>query len=155
MSIPHHPPSTDVRRRTTQPQTLQQAQTSTTTHLPLSSALLNDLDSQASLDNMEAELNKTVDTEVEVLAEGIVELVRCAVIKDKDHFRVSQEAFASKVRTEAMIRSAQSLLSLSHTLKLLHLFADTCTPALAREATVRELDEMVESAKTELGMAVV
>ncbi|SCV74767.1 BQ2448_7796 [Microbotryum intermedium] len=148
--------STDVRRRTNQPQTLQQSQ-HTSTHLPAlpSDALLQDLDSQASLDKMEHELNKTVDDEVEVLVEGMVELVRASQIKDKDHFRVSQEAFAAQVRTESMIRAAQSLLSLSHTLKLLHLFADSSTPALARESRAKELDEIINEAKAQWGIGVV
>lgn len=92
-------------------------------------------------------------------------------IAGKDHFRVSQDAFQAEVRTESMvrcrpfvrlsalahalprsqIRAAHSLLGLAHTLKLLHLFADTATPAAVREARGRSLDDEIARAKEAVG----
>jgi hypothetical protein len=47
----------------------------------------------------------------------------------------------------SQIRAAHSLLSLSHTLKLLHLFADTATPTLAREQRAAQLEKEIAQAK--------
>ena len=48
------------------------------------------------------------------------------------------------------IRSAHSLLSLSHTLKLLHLFADTATPTATRERLAAQLEKDIEAAKAKV-----
>lgn len=87
-------------------------------------------------------------------------------IEGKDHFKVALDSFQAQVRTESMvsplpcvlffpltpllliqIRAAHSLLALSHTLKLLHFFADTATPAAAREARATTLEEEIAQAK--------
>lgn len=94
-------------------------------------------------------------------------------IDGKDHFRVAQEAFQAECRTESMVRStfldstrreltlrfsqiraAHSLLSLSHTLKLLHLFADTATPTITRERLAAELEKDIEAAKAKVDLLV-
>ncbi|KIM28663.1 hypothetical protein M408DRAFT_329409 [Serendipita vermifera MAFF 305830] len=65
--------------------------------------------SDAYLDSVYEDWNKKVDTEVETLVEGMVELVHIASIGNKDKFKVAQEAFEAQCRTESMVRSACSL----------------------------------------------
>lgn len=49
--------------------------------------------------------------------------------------------------TFLQIRAAHSLLSLSHSLKLLHLFADTATTSAVREGVSSRLEKEIEEAK--------
>ncbi|KAM0789750.1 hypothetical protein ACM66B_006605 [Microbotryomycetes sp. NB124-2] len=144
------PRQTDVRRRAVLPRTLQnmqqsQSSLSASSSNPLLSAF--ELPSDEYLDKLEEELNRKVDQDTETLVEGMAELVKMAHIEGKDHYRVAQDSFHANVRTESMIRSAQSLISLSHTLKLLHLFADTATPAATRERLAQQLEIDIDSAK--------
>ncbi|KAJ3503380.1 hypothetical protein NMY22_g18268 [Coprinellus aureogranulatus] len=79
----------------------------------------NDQNSAEYLDSVEEEWNKKVDAEVEVLVDGMVDLVNLASIGNKDKFIVAQEAFQAQSRAESMVRAAHSLLSIVHSMKLL------------------------------------
>lgn len=103
-------------------------------------------DSEVYLDAIEEEWNKKVDVEVEVLVDGMVDLVSLASIGDKDKFKISQEAFQAQYRAESMVRAAQSLLSVTHSLKLLLLLSDEAQIANRRDA------ELV-SVRSEMGAA--
>jgi len=83
-----------------------------------------DQSSEAYLDSVYEDWNKKVDVEVETLVEGMVELVNISSIGNKDKFRVAQEAFEAQCRTESMVRAATSLLSITHSIKLLFLLSD-------------------------------
>ncbi|EJD49644.1 hypothetical protein AURDEDRAFT_59336 [Auricularia subglabra TFB-10046 SS5] len=80
--------------------------------------------SDAYLDAIEEDFNRRLDGDVEVLVEGMGDLVALAAVGDKDKFVVAQEAFQAQCRAESMVRAANSLLSLTHTLKLMLLLAD-------------------------------
>lgn len=226
---PKKPRASDVRRRAVLPTTLQNLHAAANASTAAGAG--PQLQADDFLDKVEEELNRKVDHDVDVLVEGMAELVKVhqvslpslpallqsvpssgwkqsrarrrpdeagsrtrgltgpapifvpqparshlslphsAQIEGKDHFRVTQDAFQAEVRTESMvrrprprsansacsrsspaqIRAAHSLLSLSHTLKLLHLFADTATPAAAREARSATLDEEIARAKKAVG----
>lgn len=47
----------------------------------------------------------------------------------------------------SQIRAAHSLLSLSHSLKLLHLFADTATTTTVRDVASKKLEEEIAEAR--------
>lgn len=64
-----------------------------------------DQNSAEFLDGVEEEWNKKVDAEVEVLVDGMVDLVNLASIGNKDKFIVAQEAFQAQSRAESMVRS--------------------------------------------------
>ena len=68
-----------------------------------SKALVNQT-SDEYLDFVEEEWNKKIDTEVEVLVDGMVDIVGLASIGEKDKFRVAQEAFQAECRAESMVR---------------------------------------------------
>ncbi|KAK0204950.1 hypothetical protein DFS33DRAFT_1382849 [Desarmillaria ectypa] len=85
---------------------------------------LVDQNSSEYLDAIEEEWNKKVDLEVETLVDGMVDLVSLASIGDKDKFRMAQEAFQAQSRAESMVRAANSLLSITHSMKLLLLLSD-------------------------------
>ncbi|KAH7106427.1 hypothetical protein BKA62DRAFT_295072 [Auriculariales sp. MPI-PUGE-AT-0066] len=85
---------------------------------------LLDKPSDEYLDAVEAEWNKRLDAEVEVLVDGMNDLVAIAAIGDKDKFHIAQEAFQAQCRAEAMVRSANSLFSMTHALKLMLLIGD-------------------------------
>ncbi|KAL8283299.1 hypothetical protein RQP46_005709 [Phenoliferia psychrophenolica] len=134
--------ASDVRRRAVLPTTLQLVANASSQ--PSGAAHLG---ADEFLDKMEEDLNRKVDHDVEILVDGMADLVKVHQITHKDHFRVAQDAFQAQVRTDTMIRAAHSLLSLAHTLKLLHLFADTATPAAAMDARAKVLDEEIRRAK--------
>ncbi|KAK4056412.1 hypothetical protein OIO90_002555 [Microbotryomycetes sp. JL221] len=153
---PVPPRQTDVRRRTVLPKTLQNMQAAAASRGGNRGAgegssgaddvlAVLELPSEEYLDKIEEELNRRVDQDTETLVEGMAEL-----IDGKDHYRVAQDSFQANVRTESMIRAAHSLISLSHTLKLLHLFADTKTPLEARQRLAQQYDTDIEAAKTRI-----
>ncbi|KAI5481352.1 hypothetical protein MNV49_004974 [Pseudohyphozyma bogoriensis] len=141
---PPKKPQSDVRKRSVLPSTLNllaAAQSSS------AAASINDLTSDEYLDKMEEELNRSVDKEVEGLVDGMGEIVAKGNIEGRDHHQLSLDSFQIASRTESMIRSTHTLLSLVHTLKLLHLFSDTATPTLATEKRAKELEKEIEVAK--------
>ncbi|KAG8810888.1 hypothetical protein FRC17_002714 [Serendipita sp. 399] len=115
------------------------------------------------LDNMYEDWNKKLDAEIEVLVEGMTELVHIASIGNKDKFRVAQEAFEAQCRTESMVtfycpftssvecveivRAATSLLSIIHSLKLLLLLSDEDQIVARRDDAVVRFQETTESAR--------
>jgi hypothetical protein len=60
---------------------------------------------------------------------------------------------ALQVQTQTLIQSADSLLALTHQLKLLVLLSDSATPKVAVEKEEKELAGQVERAKQEIGDA--
>ncbi|KAK7445435.1 hypothetical protein VKT23_014854 [Stygiomarasmius scandens] len=108
---------------------------------------LVDQNSAEYLDTIEEEWNKKVDAEVETLVDGMVDLVSLASIGDKDKFRIAQESFQAQSRAEAMIRAANSLLSITHSMKLLLLLSDEAQIAHRRDAEVKAVQQEKESCK--------
>ncbi|KAF8623628.1 hypothetical protein AX17_007329 [Amanita inopinata Kibby_2008] len=96
-----------------------------------------DRNSAEYLDAVEEEWNKKVDLEVETLVDGMVDLVSLASIGDKDKFRIAQEAFQAQSRAESMVRAANSLLSITHSMKLLLLLSDEAQIAHRRDTELR------------------
>lgn len=90
--------------------------------------------SKEHLDQLEENVNKSIDTEVDTLLRSYKELVSLATIADKDKFRVAQEAFQAEARADTMVRSVQSLSLLSESLKLSLLLSKSPDPALDDEA---------------------
>ncbi|KAG6891361.1 hypothetical protein C0992_008072 [Termitomyces sp. T32_za158] len=107
------------------------------------------------LDSIEEEWNKRVDMDVETLVDGMVDLVSLASIGEKDKFRIAQESFQAQSRAESMVRptpsclpltriliipqvrAANSLLSITHSMKLLLLLSDEAQLAHRRDAELR------------------
>ncbi|KIY64847.1 hypothetical protein CYLTODRAFT_380363 [Cylindrobasidium torrendii FP15055 ss-10] len=85
------------------------------------------------LNQVEEEWNKKIDSEVDTLVEGMVDLVSLASIGDKDKYRISQETFQAESRAESMVRAANNLLSITHSLKLLLLLSDENMISQSRE----------------------
>ncbi|KAF5372773.1 hypothetical protein D9615_010123 [Tricholomella constricta] len=94
------------------------------------------------LDAIEEEWNKRVDMEVETLVEGMVDL-----IGDKDKFRIAQESFQAQSRAESMVRAANSLLSITHSMKLLLLLSDEAQLAHRRDAELKVVQEERDEAR--------
>ncbi|KAG5636652.1 hypothetical protein H0H81_007271 [Sphagnurus paluster] len=99
------------------------------------------------LDTIEEEWNKRVDMEVETLVDGMVDLVSLASIGDKDKFRIAQESFQAQSRAESMVRAANSLLSITHSMKLLLLLSDEAQLAHRRDAELKVVQEDKEEAR--------
>ncbi|KAL0954754.1 hypothetical protein HGRIS_003705 [Hohenbuehelia grisea] len=136
-------PQTDVSRPSALP-TAKLLQRSTLTQASL------DQNSAEYLDSIEEEWNKKIDTELETLVDGMGDLVTLAAIEDKDKFRVAQESFQTECRAESMVRAANSLLSITHSMKLLLLLSDEAQIAHRRDVELRELHEETKQAKTEV-----
>ncbi|KAI0311909.1 surfeit locus protein 5 subunit 22 of mediator complex-domain-containing protein [Amylostereum chailletii] len=99
------------------------------------------------LDNIEEEWNKKVDVEIETLADGMVDLVNLATIGDKDKFKIAQEAFQAQFRAESMVRAANSLLSIIHSMKLLLLLSDEAQIVSRRDAELANTQQEKEDTK--------
>ncbi|KAG6821324.1 hypothetical protein H0H93_000185 [Arthromyces matolae] len=106
-----------------------------------------DQSSSEYLDSIEEEWNKRVDMEVETLVDGMVDLVSLASIGDKDKFRIAQESFQAQSRAESMVRAANSLLSITHSMKLLLLLSDEAQLAHRRDAELKIVQEEKNEAR--------
>ncbi|KZT39090.1 hypothetical protein SISSUDRAFT_1061381 [Sistotremastrum suecicum HHB10207 ss-3] len=102
---------------------------------------LSELDSGAYLDLIEEDWNKRVDTEMDVLVESMVDLVGIAAIGNKDKFKIAQESFQAQTRAESMVRAAHSLLSITHSLKLLFLLSDDAQIIQKRDKELKSTRE--------------
>ncbi|KZW02796.1 hypothetical protein EXIGLDRAFT_601213 [Exidia glandulosa HHB12029] len=133
------PPQTDVSR----PAALARATLQTSSRLQQQALLEQPSDEY--LDGIEEEWNRRLDIEVETLVEGMSDLVAIASIGDKDKFRVAHESFQAQCRAESMVRAANSLLSLTHSLKLLLLLADESQIVRQRTAELSRVRTEVDA----------
>ncbi|KAG2147685.1 hypothetical protein DEU56DRAFT_785412 [Suillus clintonianus] len=90
------PPQTDVSRPSALP-------TAKLLQRPTFNQALVDQNSDDYLDAIEEEWNKKLDAEVEILVDGMVDIVSLASIGDKDKFRIAQESFQAESRAESMV----------------------------------------------------
>lgn len=102
------------------------------------------------LDSIEEEWNKKIDLEIETLVDGMVDLVSLAAIADKDKFRIAQESFQAQTRAESMVRAANSLLSITHSMKLLLLLSDEAQIAQRRDAELTVVQEQADTARKQV-----
>ncbi|RXW16326.1 hypothetical protein EST38_g9518 [Candolleomyces aberdarensis] len=144
-------PQTDVSRPSALPIANLVLQRAPSAHHPTDQSSLD------YLNGVEREWNDRVDADIEVLVEGMVELVNLASIGDKDKFVVAQEAFIAQSRAESMVcrpvlpafmsdvnnkvRAANSLLSIVHSLKLLLLLSDESHITNNRDQKMKEIQE--------------
>ncbi|EIM91420.1 uncharacterized protein STEHIDRAFT_165735 [Stereum hirsutum FP-91666 SS1] len=134
------PPQTDVPRRSAMP----------TANIGVNSSQVQALLEQPSdeyLDAIEEDWNRKVDIEIETLADGMTDLVNLASIGDKDKFKIAQEAFQAQFRAESMVRAANSLLSIIHSMKLLLLISDESQIVTRRDAEFKVTQEEKEATK--------
>lgn len=134
------PPQTDVSRPSALP-------TAKLLQRPTFNQALVDQNSDEYLDTIEEEWNKKLDAEVEILVDGMVDIVSLASIGDKDKFRIAQESFQAESRAESMVRAANSLLSITHSLKLLLLLSDEAQIAHRRDAELKHVQQEKNEAR--------
>ncbi|OAX36518.1 hypothetical protein K503DRAFT_772445 [Rhizopogon vinicolor AM-OR11-026] len=134
------PPQTDVSRPSALP-------TGKLLQRPAFNQALVDQNSDEYLDAIEEEWNKKLDAEVEILVDGMVDIVSLASIGDKDKFRIAQESFQAQSRAESMVRAANSLLSITHSLKLLLLLSDEAQIAHRRDAELKHIQQEKSEAR--------
>jgi len=101
----------------------------------------------AYLDQVQEDYNKRVDADVEVLVDGMLDLVDLASINTKDKFRIAQDSFQIQIRAESMIRAAHSLLSITHSIKLIHLLSDEPHAVQQRDKVLRNAQAESEEYK--------
>ncbi|KAG8686520.1 hypothetical protein FRC09_014072 [Ceratobasidium sp. 395] len=129
------------------------------------------VDSETFLQNHEEEWNRLVDAEIEALAEGMADLVGIASIEGKDRFQIAQEAFQAECRAESIVRpfstlpftpltttlsqaiAANSLLSITHSLKLMFLLGDEQYITQRRKERLRSAVSDIAGAKTRVESA--
>ncbi|KAJ7493309.1 hypothetical protein B0H11DRAFT_2005840 [Mycena galericulata] len=136
-------PQTDVSRPSALP-------TANLLQRGIASQPIVDQNSAEYLDTIEEEWNKKVDLEVETLLDGMVDLVGLASIGEKDKFRIAQESFQAQSRAESMVRAANSLLSITHSMKLLLLLSDEAQIAHRRDAELKTVQEEKEDARAQV-----
>lgn len=107
-----------------------------------------EVSSEEYLDRFEEELHKRVDAEMEILVDGLGDCVRLSKVGNKDKFKAAQDALEVELKAESMVRATESLLSLSHTLKMLFLLNDEDKgSALVQERQRREAEEELQAVK--------
>ncbi|KAF7317870.1 hypothetical protein MKEN_00874900 [Mycena kentingensis (nom. inval.)] len=99
---------------------------------------------------IEEEWNRKIDVELEALLDGMVDLVGLASIGDKDKFRIAQEAFQAQSRAESMVRAANSLLSITHSMKLLLLLSDEAQITARRDDEAKIVRAEKEAARAQV-----
>ncbi|KAA1083716.1 hypothetical protein PGT21_004994 [Puccinia graminis f. sp. tritici] len=135
---------TDVRRRTN---------LSTATNALRSAAVeaQNDslgLSSEERLSEMEDELNRIVDRDVETLVEGMEEIIDLSSVGSVDKLRALQDSLAIELRTETLVRSCTSLMALSHSMKMLWLLGDEANGRRIQDARIRSLNAEIVKLKS-------
>ncbi|KNZ52568.1 uncharacterized protein VP01_3519g2 [Puccinia sorghi] len=135
---------TDVRRRTN---------LSTATNALRSAAVeaQNDslgLSSEERLAEVEDEMNRIVDRDVETLVEGMEEIVDLSSVKSVDKLRALQDSLAIELRTETLVRSCTSLMALSHSMKMLWLMGDEAHGRRIQEARISSLNSEIAQLKS-------
>ncbi|CAE6505173.1 unnamed protein product [Rhizoctonia solani] len=113
-----------------------------------SSITVPQVDSETFLQNHEEEWNRLVDAEIENLAEGMADLVGIASIEGKDRFQIAQEAFQAECKAESMAIAANSLLSITHSLKLMFLLGDEEYITQRREDRLKTAVADISAAKS-------
>lgn len=145
---------TDVRKRTVLPSTLQNMRGAGGGGQGQGQGQgQGDLSSDEYLDRQEEELNRRVDVHVDQLVQGMHDLVSLAKFDPLNPPHPSASAHRSlavELKTQQMLASAHSLLSLAHTLKLLHLFGDEAATVHAQERASRQLESDIERLKARL-----
>jgi len=106
-----------------------------------------EVDSETYLREVEEEWNKKIDEQVDILVHNMVDLVDIAKVENKDHFRAAQEAFQAELKAESMVQATSSLLSLTHSLKLMLLLSDEREIAQRREEEIKTLRQDIDTAK--------
>ncbi|KAG9013909.1 hypothetical protein FRB94_004289 [Tulasnella sp. JGI-2019a] len=119
----------------------------TATLRPNANPANQDVDSETYLREVEEEWNKKIDEQVAILVHNMVDLVEIAKVENKDHFRASQEAFQAELKAESMVQATSSLLSLTHSLKLMLLLSDEREIAQRREDEIKTLRQEIDVAK--------
>ncbi|GAA6034675.1 hypothetical protein JCM8097_001111 [Rhodosporidiobolus ruineniae] len=158
MSTPAPPSSTpsrtalqtDVRRRTVLPSTLSNLRSASSAGSGGRGEL--DLPSDEYLDKVEEELNRRVDRDVEVLVDGLRDLVALAKLPpptapQPPSSHPHQAHLSAPLRTESMLKAAHDLVALAGQLKLLHLFGDGQAGAESREEAERRLSGEIAALK--------
>ncbi|KAF8309924.1 hypothetical protein DL93DRAFT_2062501 [Clavulina sp. PMI_390] len=90
--------------------------------------------------------HKRVDHDVKSLATGMTALVQTALVpKDKYHAR--HDAFQAQALAENMVLAADSLLTITHSLKLMYLLTDEEEITTRKAKDLRVIREETEAAK--------
>ncbi|KAG7527683.1 hypothetical protein FFLO_06685 [Filobasidium floriforme] len=106
------------------------------------------------LEIWEERWNKRIDEDVTILGEGLGRVVAEAQRALQPSLAATATShLALQVQTQTLIQSADSLLALTHQLKLFVLLSDSETPKVAVEKEEKELAGQVERAKQEIGDA--
>lgn len=118
------------------------------------SAETDDRSPEEYLEAFEESLNNKVDGEVGQLSDGLSEIIGLAEINQKDNYKISKEAFQISCRSESMIRSANSLLDITHALKMINLLGDDHHRLNVSSRRADELSQERSEAVSELEGAV-
>ncbi|TIA70099.1 hypothetical protein E3P92_01051 [Wallemia ichthyophaga] len=118
------------------------------------SAEIDDRSPEEYLEAFEESLNNKVDGEVGQLSDGLSEIIGLAEINQKDNYKISKEAFQISCRSESMIRSANSLLDITHALKMINLLGDDHHRLNVSSRRADELSQERSEAVSELEGAV-
>ncbi|KIJ52610.1 hypothetical protein M422DRAFT_65041 [Sphaerobolus stellatus SS14] len=108
------------------------------------------ISSEEYLDQVEEEWNRKVDAEVDTLVDGMVDLVSIASVGDKDKYQIALESYQAQCRAESMVRAASSLMSITHSLKLMLLLSDESQVAHRHNDEIRSASQEAEKYRKEV-----
>ncbi|KAI9258565.1 surfeit locus protein 5 subunit 22 of mediator complex-domain-containing protein [Sporodiniella umbellata] len=102
------------------------------------------------LDQVEDQYNKRIDDDVSKLVDCYTDIVRIGENKDKDKFKVAQEGYQIESQAAQIVRSCESLLSLTNELKQFLLLNDAQTLGQLRKAQSEKLVESTTTIKNQV-----
>ncbi|CAO3679872.1 unnamed protein product [Rhizopus stolonifer] len=104
------------------------------------------------LAQVENQYNKRIDDDVAKLVDCYTDIVRIGENKDKDKFKVAQEGYQIESQAAQIVRSCESLLSLTNELKQFLLLNDAQTLAQLRKAQSEKLVESTTTIKSQVNL---
>ncbi|CAO3699624.1 hypothetical protein G6F70_008989 [Rhizopus microsporus] len=103
------------------------------------------------LAQVDDQLNKRIDDDTAKLVDCFTDIVRIGENKDKDKFKVAQEGYQIESQAAQIVRSCESLLSLTNELKQYLLLNDSQTLAQLRKTQSEKLTESTNMIKSKIG----
>lgn len=94
--------------------------------------------------------NKRIDDDISKLVDCYTDIVRIGENKDKDKFKVAQEGYQIESQAAQIVRSCESLLSLTNELKQFLLLNDAETLAQLRKTQSEKLVESTTTIKSKV-----
>ncbi|KAG1221198.1 hypothetical protein G6F35_006162 [Rhizopus arrhizus] len=122
----------------------------TSTTKEFTNAVIKSFAPRPFLVQVDDQYNKRIDDDISKLVDCYTDIVRIGENKDKDKFKVAQEGYQIESQAAQIVRSCESLLSLTNELKQFLLLNDAETLAQLRKTQSEKLVESTTTIKSKV-----